>query len=242
MIYKILNLIMFAVMVLMNYLANSLPINGKTTGQLSDQYSNLFVPAGITFSIWGVIYLILLIFIVVQFRESNREMVQQIGWFFAISCAFNGLWIVAWHYESLPISLLLMLGLLAALIVINYRIIPLPSGITKAAFGIYLGWICIATIANVTALLVKEGWGGWGIAPSSWAIIMIAIGVVITSLALVKLSNPFIGLAVMWAFIGIVLKRQSDFQSIVIAAIIGITVVGVFTITMFVKGKLPITS
>ncbi len=230
---------MFVVMVFMNYLANALPINGKTTGQLSGQYPNLFVPAGITFSIWGVIYLILLVFIILQFRESNREVVQHIGWIFALSCAFNGLWIVAWHYESLPASLLLMLGLLAALIIINYRLQPLSIGITKAAFGIYLGWICIATIANVTALLVYIGWGGWGLNPLTWTIILITIGVIITSLTLVRLNNPYIGLAVAWAFLGIVLKRQADYQSIVVAAIIGIAVVGLFTVVMFVKGKLP---
>ncbi|HPF93546.1 MAG TPA: hypothetical protein PLV65_06405, partial [Tenuifilaceae bacterium] len=71
MIYKIFNIFAFAVMIVLNYLANALPLNGKTTGELSAEYPNLFVPAGLTFSIWGIIYLMLFIFIVVQFRESN---------------------------------------------------------------------------------------------------------------------------------------------------------------------------
>jgi hypothetical protein len=227
--YKILNLVMFAIMIVMNFLANYLPINGKTTGQLSDQYSNLFVPAGITFAIWGLIYVLLLGLIVVQFSESNKETVKLISWFFAVSCLFNALWIVAWHYEKLPLSLLFMVGLLVSLIIIVNKLHDYPVGLVKATFGIYLGWICIATIANVTAFLVSISWGGWGISNEIWAIIMIGVGSVITVLAIINLNNPFIGLSVVWAFIGINLKRSGDFKSIVMAAFFGIIVVGVFT-------------
>lgn len=235
MTYKVLNIIMFAVMVFMNYLANALPINGKTTGQLSAEYPNLFVPAGVTFSIWGVIYLMLLVFVLLQFRETNREMVQMIGWLFAISCFLNGLWIVAWHYQMLPLSLIIMIGLLVSLILINLKFRLMPLSIHKAAFGIYMGWICIATIANVTALLVSYDWSGWGISSETWAIAMIIIGAIISSLALAKISNPFVGIAVVWAFAGIMLKRQVDFQSIFLVALVGIAFVGTLTILIFVK-------
>ena len=141
---RYLNLFLFAGMVVMNYLANALPLNNKTTGQISDAYSNLFVPAGITFSIWGIIYLLLAIYCAAQFSERLQNVSESIGWLFAISCVLNGLWIVSWHYEKLPVSLLIMLGLLVTLIFINIMIKELPFGITKAAFGIYLGWICIA--------------------------------------------------------------------------------------------------
>jgi hypothetical protein len=236
MYYKIINLIMFAVMVFMNYLANSLPINGKTTGQLSAEYPNLFVPAGVTFSIWGIIYIMLLVFVILQFFESNKLLVSQVGWAFAISCLFNALWIVAWHYQLLPLSLAVMLGLLASLIFIGIRMQLLPLSIPKAAFGIYLGWICIATIANVTAILVSYKWGGWGLADQTWAIVMIAIGALIVSITLIRINNPFVGLAVVWAFWGIVLKQKGLNPPIVIAAFIGIAVVGVLTLWLFVKG------
>ena len=223
--YKVLNIIMFAVMVFMNYLANAIPINGKTTGQLSAEYPNLFVPAGITFSIWGVIYLLLLAFIFLQFRESNRSIIQGISWLFAISCLLNGLWIVAWHYQQLLLSLLIMIGLLVSLILINQKFQLLPASISKAAFGIYLGWICIATIANVTAFLVSVGWTGWGVSGQTWAITMILIGAVVASITLIRLSNPFIALAVIWAFAGIMIKRQADYPSIFYVAIIGVAIV-----------------
>lgn len=237
MIQKIANLSFFVLMVVMNYLANALPINGKTTGELSDAYPNLFVPAGITFSIWGVIYLMLLLFVLLQFRESNKEIVQQLGWLFTIGCMLNSLWIVAWHYQWLPVSLVIMLGLLATLVVINISLKGQPVSITKAAFGIYLGWICIATIANVTALLVNYKWGGWGLSEQVWTIVMIAIGASIVLITQVRLSNPFIGLAVVWAFLGIAIKRQPDFQSIFYMAIAGMVVVGLFTVFQFVRGR-----
>lgn len=232
---KFINLILFAVMVVMNYLANALPINGKTTGELSAQYENLFVPAGITFSIWGVIYLLLLIFCIIQFREENREVVASIGIAFGITCLLNAAWIVAWHYEQVPLSLLIMLGLLAALIFINYAIRDLAPGFTKAAFGIYLGWICIAAIANVTALLVRYNWGGWGIPEEVWSIVMIAAGTAIIALTVFRMNNPFTGLAAIWAFTGIIIKRQQDYTSIVIAAAIAILVTAVVTAAVFFR-------
>ena len=98
---KYLNILFFIGMVVMNYLANALPLNNHKTGELSDAYPNLFVPAGITFSIWGLIYLLLTGFVIVQFTEGGKVAASSIGWFFIISCVFNSLWIVCWHYEKL---------------------------------------------------------------------------------------------------------------------------------------------
>jgi len=232
---KYINLIFFVVMVVMNYLANALPINNKTTGALSDALPNLFVPAGLTFSIWGIIYLLLAAFCVIQFKSANNEVIEKIGWLFAVSCLLNALWIVAWHYQKLPLSLLIMAGMLISLIYINLLIRELPFGIIKAAFGIYLGWICIAAIANVTALLVHYDWNGFGISEQAWTIIMIAIGTLIVSITLLRMQNPFIGIAVIWAFLGIYIKRSTDYRTIAIAAIAAMVVVTVITVMAFFK-------
>ena len=235
---RYISLLFFGAMVYMNYLANSLPINGKTTGQLSDAYPNLFVPAGITFSIWGIIYLLLAAYCVLQFLTPSKEIAIRISWLFILSCVFNGLWIVAWHYQKLPLSLLIMIGLLVSLIMINLRLKDLPVGVLKATFGIYLGWICIATIANVTAVLVNAGWGGIGISQQAWTIILIAIGTMIVALSIIRIDNPFIGLSVVWAFTGIILKRSADYRSIVLAAAIGILAVGIITMMGFLGKRI----
>jgi hypothetical protein len=230
---RYLNLLFFGVMIYMNYLANALPLNNQTTGELSDAYPNLFVPAGITFSIWGIIYLLIAIFCVLQFFPSGSSVSLNMGWLFTLSCILNAMWIVAWHYQKLPFSLLIMAALLIVLIYINVLIRDTPYGLIKATFGVYLGWICIATIANVTALLVFYGWNGFGIPEQVWTIVMIAIGTLIVILALMRFNNPFIGLAVIWAFTGIIIKRSADYRLIVIAALLGIVAVGVFTVRRF---------
>jgi len=232
---KYLNLFLFAGMIVMNYLANALPLNNKTTGELSDSFPNLFVPAGITFSIWGVIYLLLIVYCIVQFTGSNQEVILNIGWLFGVSCVLNALWIVFWHYGKLPLSLIVMLGMLVSLIYINILARNLPFGIIKATFGIYLGWICIATIANVTTLLVHYNWSGIGISEETWAIIMISVGALIASVSLYRLNNPFIGLSVLWAFAGIIIKRNDDYRSIVLTALIAIIAVSITSLLVFIR-------
>ncbi|HPT31492.1 MAG TPA: tryptophan-rich sensory protein [Prolixibacteraceae bacterium] len=232
---KFLNILFFAGMVVMNYLANALPLNGKNTGELSDAFPNLFVPAGITFSIWGVIYLLLLLVCIIQFSGSTQATIIQINWLFIFSCVLNALWIVFWHYGKLPLSLLVMLGLLVSLIFINIRLTGSSNMLIKATFGIYLGWICIATIANVTALLVHYNWNGFGISGEIWTILMIIIGMVITILAIRKFNNPWMGFSVVWAFAGIIIKRQTDFRSIALVAIIAALCVAAMAVFSFFR-------
>jgi tryptophan-rich sensory protein len=229
---KIVNIAAFAIMVLMNYLANALPLGGKTTGELSAQYPNLFVPAGITFSIWGIIYLLLLAFVLLQFRAENRAMINAIGFFFAVSCILNAIWIIAWHYEYLALSIIIMLLLLSTLVIINYRLTSIDSTIARAAFGIYLGWICIATIANFTALLVAVNWPGWGLSEEVWTVIMVLAGALIAALIIGNYRNPFTGLAVIWALTGIIIARYPGNKPILIAA--GISIIAVAIITILV--------
>jgi len=232
---KYLNLFLFAGMIVMNYLANALPLNNYTTGELSDSYPNLFVPAGITFSIWGVIYLLLAGYCVVQFTGKDQTVIANITIPFAITCVLNALWIVVWHYKQLPLSLIVIVGLLVTLIYINILIRDIPSGIIKATFGIYLGWLCIATIANVTALLVNYNWNGFGISRETWTIVMISIGALIVAVTIYRLNNPFIGLSVIWAFTGIILKRQDDYPSIVLTAVIALSLIGIITVAGFFR-------
>lgn len=219
---QILNWGFFLIMVATNYLANAVPFNDKTTGQLSDQYPNLFVPAGITFSIWGIIYLLLFIFCVKQSKNlfsqtpdpSTNALVDKIGLRFVVSCILNSLWILYWHYEHLFFSVIIMLSLLIILLDIARRInflsknteIHIPI-VAKAAFGIYLGWICIATIANITAVLVFFGWDAFGQSETFWTCLMVIIGALVVSFTLAKVNNAFIGAAVLWAFVGIIIKR-----------------------------------
>ena len=240
---QVMNWVFFLAMIFVNYLANALPINDKTTKQLSDQYPNLFVPASITFSIWGVIYLLLLVFCVKQSKSlfsrqvdiATADTVALVGPRFIFTCVLNMLWIFSWHYEYIVFSVVVMLLFLAQLVVINARTNALAPYLTgssrfavKASFGVYLGWICIATIANITALLVNSGWNGWGQSELFWTTIMVLIGAVITAFALIRLKNAYIGLAVIWAFVGIIIARidaEVYHRFVVWSAVFGIILV-----------------
>jgi hypothetical protein len=241
--YQILNWVFFSAMVFVNYLANALPINDKTTGQLSNQYPNLFVPAPITFSIWGVIYLLLLWFCIKQSKSlfstqadpATAETVSVVGPRFIVTCILNMVWIFSWHYEYIVFSVFIMVLFLAQLINLNARVHTLTPYLAntsrftvKAPFGVYLGWICIATVANTTALLVYSNWNGWGQSEVFWASAMALVGAVIGSYALLKLRNAYIGLAVIWALIGVIIARldaEVYHRFVVWSAVFGIVIV-----------------
>jgi len=245
---QILNWVFFALMIFVNYLANALPLNGKNTGELSSQYPNLFVPAPITFAIWGVIYLLVLVFCVKQSKSlfsrtphaATAEMVLTVKPLFIVSCLLNALWILAWHYEYQVVSVLVMVGLLASLIAINLRldtIAPFLSKwarfVIKAPFGVYFGWICVATVANATAALVHFGWNGGGQSESFWACVLIVVAALIVCFALLKVRNFYVGLAVIWALVGIVIARHNAevYQRFITwTAVFGIGLVGIVTL------------
>lgn len=187
------------------------------TGAISDKYANQFAPAGITFSIWGVIYSLLIAVLVWQFVSRNNlkeEVIDKMGLWWIANSILNMVWLFLWHYELLAFSVLVMLGILFTLVqlntVISMKIAPnTPSKtLLKAVFGVYLGWICIATIANVTTWLVSTGWNALGFSTTFWTGGLIGIGGILASLITIKFKNLFIGVAVVWAFIGIIIKQN----------------------------------
>jgi hypothetical protein len=253
-ILSILNLLGFLGTVVVNALASILPLNGITTGELSDLYPNLFVPAGLTFAIWGLIYVLLGVFVIYPLILSVRrdpqkvDFVQRIGPLFFVSCLANIGWIFAWHYQILPLSLVLMLVLLGCLLAIYLRLNTGKSEATKAEkysahlpFSIYLGWITIATIANLTALLVDVNWGRWGLSEQFWAVAVIVVGIAIALSVLFSRKDIFYSLVVDWALLGILLKRLSvttvPDKGVVIVTIVGLALITGGVIAQVVRKK-----
>ncbi len=245
-----LNTIGYVLVVVMNALANILPINGITTGEVSARYDNLFVPAGLTFSIWGVIYILLAVFVVYQWVVARHEtpaasFTGKVGIWFFISCLANAGWILAWHHEMLPLSLVLMLVLLGSLLAIYLRLGTGMKYVTRAEqllvhmpFSVYLGWISIATIANVSAFLVSIQWDTLGLGPQFWAVVVIAVGIALALIIAFLRQDIFYALVVDWALLGILLKRLADpvtpDQAVVYATITGLVLVsGTILIQLF---------
>lgn len=252
--------ILFLGMLTVNALANILPLNGVPTGVLSDRLPNLFVPSGLTFAVWGVIYSLLLGHIWAIFATcfSNPP---KIGWsfrdgvLFCLNAAFNGAWIFAWHWQELELSLILMFGILLTLIMLMERNhasqATWPSSGTtgeklrrfllRTPILVYLGWICVATIANVTALLVRIGWNGFGISEVSWTVLMLIVGTLVALILLVQRRALSASLVFIWAYAGIILKRLSvdaqDGLPIILTAACAILAIGGAGLWLFVFKK-----
>lgn len=169
---KIANSLALILVLVVNGLANILPINGLNTGQVSGFYPNLFTPAAVTFSIWGVIYFFLFLFVLYNFnlvgRKSDKSVVENIGWYFFISCLLNAGWILLWHYLAIGASLAVMILLLLVLLRMFHLAYSMESldpnnyWFVRLPFSVYAGWITVATVANTTAWLVHMQWSGWG--------------------------------------------------------------------------------
>lgn len=215
--FKIMALVSYLAMIAVNFLANALPIAGKNTGEISDSYPNLFTPAGFTFAIWGVIYLLLASFVIFYLskKEDERGLFEKVSKFFIISSLANIAWIFCWHYGLMILSVILMLVILVSLIkiadIINKEKLNTKEQIfLRLPFSVYFGWITVATIANVVASLVKFSWSGWGLTPITWLIIILIVGAIIGIIRSIKDRNvPYI-LVFIWAYFGILSKHTSE--------------------------------
>lgn len=208
-------------MIIMNYLANALPINGLNTGEISALYPNYFVPAGFTFAIWGVIYLLLGSFIMNSlYLYKNRgpvleNHIERISFWFFISCMANGLWIIFWHHQMIFYSILMMLILLYSLLKIYVSSLGAHYKLKeywtfKLPFSVYLGWISVATIANFSVYLTDNDWNGFGINPEVWAVIMIIVACLIGIYLLLKFRDVVYNFVLIWAFTGLYFKASNS--------------------------------
>jgi translocator protein len=245
---QILNFVSVLVTLTVNGMANALPLNGQNTGEISNRFPVLFTPAGYVFSIWGVIYLGLLAFGIYQLLPSqkNNSRMEKLGYWFLMSNFFNSAWIFAWHYNQFPLSLVIMLGLLASLLVIYLRlqvgIRPVSTRekwLVNIPFSIYLGWISVATIANFSVVLYNAGWDGFGF-PAAWTMLVLAVGVALGT-AMVFLRKEVAYPAVLvWAFAGIWQKQSTANPSVaMVAALAALILLAILLYKRFVKSARP---
>ena len=235
---QITNIVALGAVLTINALANILPINGRTAGEISDSFPSLFTPAGYVFSIWGLIYLLLIAFVVYQALPSqkNNPRLEQLGYAFAVSCTFNFAWIFAWHYGVIWLSELLIVGLLVSLIVCYNRLEigkTLTSNAsvswaetlsTRLTFSIYLGWLTVATVANTSVTLLEYGaTGGW-LAPL-WTVIAISAAVGIGYLMLKNRGDAAFNGVLIWALLGIAVEQWGSELLVVVGALVAAALV-----------------
>ncbi len=239
------NVLALVVTIVVNALANALPLNGLTTGEISDRFDVYFVPAGYVFSIWGLIYLALAGFVVYQALPAQREnpRLRRVGYLFALTCVANCLWIFLWHYEQFVWTLLAMGSLLLLLIAIYLRLDIGREQVSTAEkwllhlpFQIYLGWITVATLANVTSVLDYLRWNGGGIAPQTWAIILLAVGLILAAVMAFTRRDVAYILVLVWAYVGIAVE-QADAPQVATVAWVSAVLLALLAGAALVNGR-----
>lgn len=215
-IRQVANLASVILALAINILASALPLNGQNTGEISDRFQVYFVPAGYVFAIWGVIYMGWIAFSTFQVLPSQKAnpRLRRLGYLFAVSNIFNAAWLFCWHYNRFGLSVLVMLGLLGLLIASYLRLNVNRSQVTPAEywsvdilFSVYLGWITVAAVANITDWLYLVEWKGFGIPAPIWAVIMLAIASLLGGVMALRRRDAGYLLVLVWAFIGIAVKQ-----------------------------------
>lgn len=206
------NVLALVIVIAVNALANILEFGGNTTGAVSEKHSSLFTPAGFTFSIWSLIYLLLAAFVVYQSLPAQRdnEELSRISPWFKVGCAANVLWIFFWHREWIMVTLLLMITLLVTLAVVYSRLGIVNADrsqgerwLVQLPFSVYLAWITVATIANISAMQAALGWNGLGLDEFSWTHLKLAVAGAIAATVTLRRNDVAFGLVISWAAFGV---------------------------------------
>ncbi|MGE2735863.1 TspO/MBR family protein [Mycolicibacterium vaccae] len=214
-----------------NFLANALPINSQSTGDVTRRVEVYFVPAGYVFSIWSLIYAGLIAFSVYAFLSIGKGRpdsgaARAIAPWYLLTAVANCVWLFAWHHNAFGVSMAVMAVLLGSLVVI-YRIQdarPARSTLEFATvhipFRVYLGWISVATIANATIALDDAGWSGFGISEPTWGVIMVLVASALGLVVSLRHNDIAYAAVLIWALVGIAV-RLSETTNVVVAALAG---------------------
>lgn len=230
---QVITVVAYLLTVLVNGLAVALPLNGLTTAEISDRFPVLVTPANFVFGIWSVIYILLLAFTIFQALPSKRREagLVAIGYLPALAGILNAVWVLLWHFEVFALTVPVMLALLATLVIIHVRLRPVrrAGGVTRWVVGlpysVYLGWITVATIANISQMLYWAGYRGEPLGESAWAVIILTTGVALAVIMLLREADWAYALVIVWAYVGIA-AGQEDVVA-VLAALVGASIVGV---------------
>lgn len=254
---KALVAVTYVAMIAVNGLANALPLNGRNTGEVSVAYPSLFTPAGITFAIWSVIYLLLGAHVLYQlgvFRDGpetpgQTALLNRVGVLFSISSLANTAWVFAWHYDYIPLSAVLLVTILVCLAAITLTLLNADLSrrerwLVRLPFSVYFGWSTVATVANITVLLVYWKWDRFGLAESTWAVIIVLVAMAIGTVTMLRNRDAAYGLVLIWAFGGILLRQLSSGgldgrYPQIIAAVVASLVIFVIGETVIIRGRRP---
>lgn len=240
------NVIVLLLTFVVNFLGATGFINGMSQADVSDKYNTLITPAGFTFSIWSIIYTLLLVSIVIMAIKSTkdyyRETIQAISVDFWLSLLFNMLWIVSFSYELIGVSTIFIFIYLYFLMKILLKLRNINKQgqwLLPLTFGLNTGWLFIASIVNIAAFLTKINWSGFGLSNSIWAGITIIVATALAYFASEWADNAAFSIPIAWAYWGIFSALQTKDVSILLAglAILSIIIMLITAVKVFIKNN-----
>lgn len=207
----------------LNYVSQRFPFNGQTNAQVSYKYPTPLTPAGYAFSIWGLIFLTLLAYAVWQLLTTQRRnpLPDAVARPLVLANLLTGLWLVVFAYELLVPSMLVMLLILATLAVVYGRARDLirqggAPWYASVPFGLYLGWISVATVVNVT-LTLGTRWQVTEARGVELAIVLVGVAAGIALNVTRRFRELAYPAAVAWGLLGIWAARQAQPSTLVLA-------------------------
>lgn len=248
----VLNLVFYVLAFTVSMLSQVKIFNNQTNADVSAKYPTVFTPAGITFSIWGLIYALLFAFVIYHLIESRKkgiedeanQAIDKIGYLFIINNIATTLWVFAFSYEQIGFSLFLMFVQLITLTLITIKLeiyrphTSLSSRLfTQIPLTVYFAWICVATLANASVYLISINWVG-GYSEQKWAIILIWLTVALSIYINIQKKNPYYGLVIIWALFGIYLKLHAidynTYRDVILTTWVALAIVGLTVIIRFI--------
>ena len=215
-------------MIAMNALANIVPFFGRGTGEVSALYPTLVTPAGYVFAIWGVIYIGLIVYSIAQFTGHLAEdpLPDLLAWPLIISNVANVIWLLLWHslniYWTVPFMLALLTSLIVAYLLARAGRPEQPTAreawTVRVPLGVYLGWVSVATIANIAGALVAASWGGFGIPAAWWGLLVLFVATALAFANLVRVGDCVFAGVFVWALAGIAVATSSASVQLVAGA------------------------
>ncbi|MEK4666045.1 tryptophan-rich sensory protein [Niallia sp. FSL R7-0271] len=219
MAYIILSLLFYVMMVGVNALANIIPINGQTTGEISNKLAVLVTPASYAFMIWGVIYILLAIWLARGFMRKHRALIysKTNSILFVLTCILNAGWILVWHYELFALSVAVILLLLLTLLFL-YKAIKAASNrlFDIFPFSIYIGWISVASIVNISYYVTYIG---LNVTDPLWTVSLLAMGGILGIFFRIFEKDWAYSLVIIWAYLAIAIKNWSSAQAVSYSAL-----------------------
>lgn len=240
------NIFIFLATLVVNNLGASSYFNGMGQKEVSQKYKTLITPNGFAFAIWGLIYLLvfttLIYFFVQRMDPAVAALIRLTSSLFIASSIFNMCWIISFSYEKLGLSTILIFGLLISLMTIIGRIYEyragFPSTLAGSAFTLYASWVFIASILNISLLLVQKKWQGFGISASIWTIIILLVAILLVLVYFFLYQNALFPIAFAWAFFGIYSsykngkikpKRSVAIQKVLVLGMVIFIILSAFT-------------